>query len=147
MDNHWIDEYVDGIIDYCYSRDIFEIYSALKINLKRIDKGDPILLGNDALYIRSYLGFEAVFIRDDFAYRYEKFILAHELGHAVLHTGMDTAAYNNKLVNKGKLERQADYFAFRLLNIPLDKVFYEGYTLEQISKALYVSENSLGYFI
>lgn len=72
-------------------------------------------------------------------------MLAHELGHAILHTEIATAAYNNKLLNKGKLEKQADYFALKLLDISIDKDYFEGYTLEQIAKALYVTEASLNY--
>ncbi|WP_158220123.1 ImmA/IrrE family metallo-endopeptidase [Tissierella sp. P1] len=77
--------------------------------------------GNDALYIRSYFGLEVVFIRDDLPYKYEKFILAHELGHAILNAEVNKAAYNSKLINKSKLEKQSDYFALRLLDISIHK--------------------------
>lgn len=43
-----------------------------------------------------------------------------------------TAAYSNNLTNKGKLERQADYFAIKLLDIKIDGVFHYELTLEQI---------------
>lgn len=145
MDLTWIDEYVDGVIHHCYSRDIFEIYSTLNINIKRIDKDDYLLQGNEALYIRSYFGLEVVFIRDDLPYRFEKFILGHELGHAILHTEISKATYNSKLINKGKLEKQADYFALKLLNIKIDEDLYEGYTLEQLTHGFYVTEESLYY--
>lgn len=143
MSLSWIDKYIDGVVDYCDSKDIFDIYNTVNINIKRVDKKDPILQGNDSLYIRNYFGIEIVFIRDDLHHRYEKFILAHELGHAILHTEITTAAYNNKLINKGKLERQADYFALQLLDISVNKDIYEGYTLEQIAQELYVKEECL----
>ncbi|MBU5311864.1 ImmA/IrrE family metallo-endopeptidase [Tissierella carlieri] len=145
MDLAWIDEYVDGIIDYCYSKDIFEIYNTLNINIKRIDKDDCLLQGNEALYIRNHFGLETVFIRDDLPYKYEKFILAHELGHALLHTEIAKAAYNSKIINKGKLENQADYFALKILDIKIDEDLYEGYTLEQLARGFYVTEESLYY--
>lgn len=147
MDLTWIDEYVDGVIHHCYSRDIFEIYSTLNINIKRIDKDDYLLQGNEALYIRSYFGLEVVFIRDDLPYKYEKFILAHELGHALLHTEVSKAAYNSKLINKGKLEKQADYFAIKLLDVNLDEIYYEGFAIEQIAKDLCITEESLSYIV
>ena len=75
------------------------------------------------LYIRNFLGIEVVFIRDNLHYQYEKFVLAHELGHAVLHVEIGTAAYSNKLINRGKLERQADYFAIKILDIKIDDVY------------------------
>ena len=145
MDLTWIDEYVSGVIDYCYSQDIFEIYNTLNINIERIDKDDYLLQGNEALYIRNYFGLETVFIKDDLPYKYEKFILAHELGHALLHTEIAKAAYNSKLINGGKLEKQADYFALKLLDIKIDEDLYEGYTLEQLAHGFYVTEESLYY--
>lgn len=143
----WIDEYVDGVIDYCYSTDIFEIYNILNINIKRVNKDDYLLQGNEAIYIRNYFGIEIVFIRDDLPYKYEKFILSHELGHALLHTEMAQAAYNSKLLNKGKFEKQADYFALKLLDIAIDKVYYEDFTTDQLARDFYVTEESLKYLI
>lgn len=145
MSLSWIDEYVDGIIDYCYSTDIFEIYNTLNINIKRISKDHNLLQGKEALYVRDYFGFEVVFIRDDLPYKYEKFILSHELGHAILHTEISQAAYDSKLINKGKFEKQADYFALKLLDIAIDKVYYEDFTTDQIAQELYVTEGSLEY--
>lgn len=147
MSLSWIDEYINGVIEYCCSRDIFEIYDSLNINIKEVDKNDLLLRGNDAVYVRNFLGIEAVFIRDDLPLQYEKFVLAHELGHAILHVEIATAAYNNKLTNRGKLERQADYFAIKLLDIKLDDVYHYELTLEQIAKELYVTEDSLNYVV
>lgn len=147
MSLSWIDEYVSGVIDYCNSRDIFEIYNTLDINIKKIDKDDLILQGDEALYIRNYSGVEIVFIRDDLPYKYEKFVLSHELGHAILHTEIAQAAYNKKLTNKGKLEKQATYFALRLLDIRLDNVYHYELTKKQIAQGLFVTEDSLNYVI
>lgn len=145
MNLSWIDEYVDGVVEYCDSRDVFDIYNTLSINIKRVDRDSSLLQGNEAMYIRSYSDIELVFIRDDLPYQYERFILAHELGHALLHVEVAAAAYSNKLINKGKLERQADYFALKLLDITIDKDVFEGYTLEQIAQELFVTEESLSY--
>lgn len=145
MSLYWIDEYVDGVIDYCYSTDIFEIYNALSINIKRIDKDDSLLQGNEALYVRNYFGIELVLIRDDLPYKFEKFVLSHELGHALLHTEISQAAYDSKLINKGKLEKQADYFALKLLSIQIDDVYCLDLTKDQISRDLCITEESLSY--
>lgn len=145
MSLSWIDEYVDGIIEYCNSTDIIEIFSSLGISIYKVCFSDNVLQENDAMYIRSYFNVEVVFIRDDLHYQYQKFVLAHELGHALLHTEIAAAAYSNKLISKGKLERQADYFALRLLDITIDKDYYEGCTLEQIAQDLCVTETSLKY--
>jgi len=139
----WIDECIVEIIERSNSNDIFDIYSTFNINIIKANKDNLILKGNEALYIRNYFDTEVVFIRDDLHFQYEKFILAHELGHALLHTDIYVATFNKDLLNKSKLERQANYFALKLLNIELDSTEYEGYTIEQIAKALCISEESL----
>lgn len=141
----WIDEYVNGVVDLYSSDDVYEIYSILGINIIRLDKANELLQECEAVYIRNYFDVEVVFIRDDLPYKYEKFILAHELGHALLHTELSKATYNRNLINKGKLERQANYFALRLLDITIDKVCYEDYTYGQLASELCVTEDSLKY--
>ncbi|NBI07219.1 ImmA/IrrE family metallo-endopeptidase [Senegalia massiliensis] len=143
MGLRWINEYIYGLIEHCKSSDIYEIYNALNINIKKIPKHSLMIEDNEALYMRDYFNQETVFIKDNLDFQYEKFVLAHELGHAILHTEIYQAAYNKNLINKGKLEKQADYFALKLLNIEIDSIDYEGYTIEQISKSLHVSEKSL----
>lgn len=145
MNLSWMDQYIDGVIEYCGSNDVFEIYETLNINIKKVDKDDLLLQENDSVYVRNYLGIEVVFIRDDLPYKYEKFVLAHELGHAILHIDVASAAYSNKLLNKGKLEHEANYFALRLLNISIDSVYYDGYTYEQLAREFCVTESSLEY--
>ena len=147
MSLSWIDIHVDGVIDYCYSRDIFEIYNSLNIDIVRTSKDSFILQGNEAIYIRNYFDMEIVFIRDNLPYKYEKFLLAHELGHAVLHTEIAEAAFNNQLTNKGKLEHQADYFAIKLLGVKVDGVRCEGLSIDEVANDLCVSEDSLEYVV
>lgn len=145
MSLSWIDEYVAGVIENYNSNDVYEIFNNLDIHIIKVDKNDNVLKENDAIYIRSFYGIEVVYLRDDLPSQYERFVLSHELGHAILHTEIASAAYNNKLIIKGKLEKQADYFAIKLLDIELDDVYYEGLTTEQVSRDLCVSEESLEY--
>lgn len=145
MNLTWIDKYIDGVIEHTGSNDIFDIYKTLRIEIKRVDKKDPMLHGNEAVYIRNFLDLELVFISDSLPFRYEKFILAHELAHALLHIDQAQAAYNNKLIVKNKFELQADYFAFKLLDITIDKDYYDGCTFEQVAKSLCVGEAMLEY--
>lgn len=133
----WIDKYVLGLKDlYNGTNDIYEIYDYMNIDIIKLPNDSLLLKSNDAFYYRDYFDKEIVFIKDDLNFKYEKFILAHELGHAILHTDAYSAAFNKQLINKGKLEKQANYFAFKLLNIKIDKIFFEGRTFEQIEKAL-----------
>jgi Zn-dependent peptidase ImmA (M78 family) len=136
MMKSWIDDYVIGIIDFCNTDNIYDIYECLEIRLVKLDKQNVLLQGNASIYHRSYLGKEVVFIRDDLNTPYEKYILAHELCHAVLHTYLTTSIANNPLINKDKLESQADYFASKLIGLELDNIDFEGFTLEQIACTL-----------
>jgi len=148
MDSYdWINDCILGLIELYNTRDINELYDCLDIKIVKLQKNNILLQEREAFYHRNYFNEEVVFIRDDLDYQYEKFILAHELGHALLHTEVYTAAFNKNLLNKGKLEKQANYFALNLLNVDIDSIHFKGYTIEQISKTLYVSEESLKYFI
>lgn len=134
----WIDDVIVGIHDTYYTSCPYELCNVLNIKIIYVDYKNLILAHNDSSYIRSFFGQEAIFIRDDLDLKCEKFILAHELGHAILHTNIQKAYYNKDLINKGKFEKQATYFAFKFLNIEFDPVEYNGYTMEQISSILHI---------
>jgi len=146
MDNlKWIDDCIVGLIELYNTQDIYELYKCLDIKIVKLQKDNILLQNSEAFYYRDFFDEEVVFIRDDLDYKYEKFVLAHELGHALLHTEICATAFNKSLINKGKLERQANYFALKLLNIEIDPVEFRNYTIEDISKSLYVSEEALSY--
>ena len=141
----WIDKYVEGIIDYCNTKDVFEICEVLSIYISVINEDSFILKGNDAIYIRDYFDNEIIFIKEDLHYKYKKYLIAHELGHAILHVELETTAYNKGLIIKGKLERQADYFAIRLLDIELDCISLTGLDKDQLARELCIKERALEY--
>lgn len=141
----WIDKYVEGIIDYCNTNDVFEICKVLSIYISVINKDSFILKGSDAIYIRDYFDNEIIFIKEDLHYKYKKYLIAHELGHAILHVELETTAYSKGLVVRGKLERQADYFAIRLLDIELDRISLIGFNKEQLASELCIKERALEY--
>lgn len=131
----WIDRFVDGLVDHYCSDNVYELCENLKISLSRLDPSSSILLGNSAMYIRNYFDEESIFIRDDLPSMYEQYVVAHELAHALLHIDLYSAAFSKDLINRGKIEKQADYFAIKLLEIDLDASIYEGFTIEQIAAA------------
>lgn len=146
--NSWIDQILNGIEESYDTINIYDLYDILEIEIQRLEKNNILLRGNESFYYRNFLGREVVFIRNDLNIYLEKFILAHELGHAILHTYVYKAAFNKDLINIGKLEKQANYFAFKLLNIDLDPIEFEGFTIEQIASSLYlpkvyISNNNL----
>lgn len=143
MNIPWVDDIIAGLVELYKTRNIHDLYQQLDIRVIKLNKDNVLLKKGEAMYQRNYFDEEIVFVRDDLEYQYEKFILAHELGHALLHTKTYQAAYNKDLINKGKLEKQADYFALRLLQIEIDSIDYEGFTIEQIASSLYVTQESL----
>lgn len=142
----WIDNCVLGLFDLYDTKDIYDLYDNLDIIIRKLEQNNIILQGNEAYYCRNYFGNEIVFIRNDLNIEYEKFILAHELGHAIIHTDVLTVAYNSTLLNKDKLEIQADYFATKLLEIDINSIEYEGFSIEQIASSLNLPINCLGVF-
>ena len=139
----WINEIVAGMNEIFEGLNLYEIIDALEIEVIKLDKIDMILLGQEALYVRSFSGKEIIYIRDDLG-PMERYVLAHELGHAILHPDL-AEAYYSPLQNKGKLERQADYFAIKILDLDIDPLGYEGFSQEQLAKALCVKEEALEY--
>lgn len=139
----WIDNYVIGLGETYNTYDIYELYNLLQIKIEKLDKDNILLQGNESIYYRDYFGLEIVFLRNDLNYEYEKFILAHELGHAIIHTDIYTAAFNKDLINIGKYEKQAHYFALKLLNIDLSTEEFDGLTIEQIAGILKLPKNCL----
>lgn len=65
------------------------------------------------LIIHNSQGF--IFIRNDLDYSYENFLIAHELGHYILHYDENISFNFLRRVYKTRLEREANEFAIRLL--------------------------------
>lgn len=139
----WIDDYITGLFDLYSTKDISELYHCLEIQIVKLPKDNLLLQGNESVYQRDYFDREIVYIRNDLDFKYEKFILAHELGHAILHTEIYSAAFNKQLLNKGKFEKQANYFAFKLLDIEINSTDFEGFTLEQVCSYLHINNKCL----
>lgn len=141
----WIDNYVIGLVETYDTCDIYELYNCLEIKVRRLDDSNILLQDNESIYYRDYLGLEVVFIKSDLTLEYEKFVLAHELGHAIIHTDIYTAAFNKNLINTGKYEKQAHYFALKLLglNNNLSVEDFKGFTLDQIASSLNLPKDIL----
>lgn len=138
----WIDEILEGLIDHCQTENIYELYDQLDIEIQRLTKDNIILKGNEAVYHRFH-SLEIVYIEDNLVN--EKFVLAHELAHAILHIN-ESIVYFNPLENNWKLEKEANYFAMKLL--------YKDYEIEdgietkvQLANMLGVEEDLVDYIL
>ena len=95
-----------------------------------------------------------IILNDNLTSTQKPLILAHELGHAVLHTHDNIIAFKrHTLFSHSKLETEADTFASELLLYDFNISDYEGYTTQQIAACLQLPTHlvqlklkSLGYF-
>lgn len=127
----WIKNIVCGLFEICETKDIREIISSLEITIIKKD----FINGAKGKFYRDIFGNEYIYISSDLSENEERFILAHELGHALLHTDMSVEFYFSSLIVKGKIEKEADYFATEILinenNIDIDLI--QNLNLDQLS--------------
>lgn len=131
----WIDNIIVGLIDTYSTNNPYELCDLLEIIIIKIDKDFILLNGHESAYFRNAYDREVIYIRDDLEKSHEEFYLSHELGHAILHTHVDCS---NNLVIKGKFEKQANYFAFKLSDICFDERELKNLSVEQIACCLEV---------
>lgn len=139
----WIDNILLGLKETYDTNNIYDLYDFLDIQVVKLEPNNLLLNGNEALYYRDYFKNEVVFMRNDLNLDYEKFVLAHEIAHALLHTNVYEAAFNKNLLNICKFEKQANYFAIKLLRLELDPIEYEGFSLDQVASSLGLPNNIL----
>lgn len=139
-----IKEMVEGIREYYGTTNIYELISILDITVMQ----KKLCKNQKAKTMRNAFGDEYIFISDDVPEHQEKFILAHELGHLLLHKEINCYYYTNSFISKDRLEFQANYFAMELL-FPQNIAPYEieGFTLEQLSVMYEIPIKMLSYKI
>lgn len=121
--------------------DVFELVDYFNIQTIDIDLGSSTLgmykyiKRNKFIFLNTSL--------DDFQRR---FVLAHELGHAVLHSNLNCFFLEKKtLYLKNKFEIEANKFAVELLVDDKDLEELEGYTINQAAAILGVPADLLIY--
>ncbi|MGG4039940.1 ImmA/IrrE family metallo-endopeptidase [Heyndrickxia ginsengihumi] len=73
-------------------------------------------LGNTLGYYRSYKRIPIIHINNTLGEEMQRFVCAHELGHAMLHPSVNTSFLkNNTFFSVDKIEVEANYFATHLL--------------------------------
>lgn len=114
--------------------DPFELCERLGVRLTILPL-PPAIRG----FYSNTLGMDFVYINQKLSNSEQRIVCAHELGHVVLHPGVNSLfVARSTLMSQSKLENQADLFAAHLL-IP-DTVFTgdgdDPLTLEQLSHRL-----------
>lgn len=77
---------------------------------------------------------KTIFLNENLNEYEQRFVLAHEIGHAILHT-KSSCFFSNTLNNKLKTEYQANLFAAELLIDlnKIDKLYLQGYSIKQLA--------------
>lgn len=141
----WIDHIIEGINTLSYEN-VYDLCNLLDIHIRIVYKEDKliynILKDNDGLYWRNKDGLELIFIKEGLHHKYKEFIIAHELGHAILHVEETMSAFHKDLIVKGKLERQATYFALKILGYNINKNDLQYLTTKDICQIISISDIS-----
>ncbi len=121
--------------------DVFELVDYFNINVIETD------LGSSTLGMYRYIKRNKfIFLNNDLEHYQKKFVLAHELGHAILHSDLNCFFLEKKtLYLKNKFEIEANKFAVELLVSDDDLKELEGYTIEQMSAILNIPSDLLKY--
>ena len=121
--------------------DVFELVDYFNIQTIDID------LGSSTLGMYKYIKRNKfIFLNTNLDYQQRKFVLAHELGHAILHSNLNCFFLEKKTLHlKNKFEIEANKFAVELLVDDKDLEELEGYTINQAAAILGVPADLLKY--
>lgn len=136
MTNQEIDYIVEGLIESVGSSNPKDIISALDIKLITRD-------GITTEYINKN-GKQIIYLNSSIDEGIKPFVLAHEIGHAILHDE-ETIQYSPFDIVKTRTEIEADYFALKLLGKSIDPLY--NFTAEQYAMELGVSEEVVEYVV
>ncbi len=138
----WIDKIVLGLVDMYRTNNPYELCDLLEVLIIKLEENNPILAWHNSVYFRYLNGQEVIYLRNNLNVHYEEFYLKHELGHAILHTDIKNSL-NINLININKIEKQANYFAFKLSDLNFDEIELDGMTLEQVSSCMEIPQSAL----
>ncbi|MBT2293238.1 ImmA/IrrE family metallo-endopeptidase [Paenibacillus albidus] len=107
-----MDELINKLIKKYKTNCPFELSRALGIHIRFMNLG----AGTKGLYYRK-LRRRFIVIHNELPLEWQRFVCAHELGHDRLHKGINRFFLEEQsYFSPGKLERQANSFAYKLLS-------------------------------
>lgn len=126
---YYIKTKVDRLVHRYKTRDVYELIDKLDIILLRV----PLDSSVNGMY-QYFKRNKIIYLNDCLGTIMERHVLAHELGHAILHTRTNiTYLESNTFYSKEKIEIAANTFAAELLIE--DSLFdeYKHHTIEEIA--------------
>ncbi|UFH65556.1 ImmA/IrrE family metallo-endopeptidase [Clostridium cadaveris] len=125
--NTYIKRVINDLKEKYKTNDPFELANCLDVVLVTQPLGSiygmyKYIKRNKVIYLNSNL--------DDCQ---KRFVLAHELGHCVLHTKSTCFFTSIGYINKGKKEYEANLFAAEFLIYDVDPIILEGYSINQLA--------------
>lgn len=107
-----MDELIKRLVKKYNTNNPFELAGVLGIHIRFMDLGE----GTKGLYYRK-LRRRFIVIHNELPLEWQRFVCAHELAHDRLHKGVNRFFLEeNSFFSPGKLERQANIFAVKLLS-------------------------------
>lgn len=133
---------VNKLINKYNSKDLYELASFLNIHIIHIELGSALGMYR---YIKRN---KFIFLNNNLDEITTKFVLAHEIGHAVLHT-KNNCFYlkRNTFIKTNYFEIEANKFAAEILidDEELEICLKNGYTVEQIASYFQVLPELVEY--
>ena len=126
---HYIKTEVDKLVQRYKTRDVYELIDKLNIILLKV----PLHPSDNGLY-QYFKRNKIIYLNNGLDTIMERHVLAHELGHAILHTKTNiTYLESNTFYSKEKIEIAANTFAAELLI--KDSLFdeYKHHTIEEMA--------------
>lgn len=122
---------VNGLLETYGTLNPFELCDLMNIKIIYNNLGKEI----KGFFQRTPNDYEIIHLNSELVPEEKKYICAHELGHAILHTDLSISFFiENTLQVKNKYEIQADKFAAELLLYDIKSNYeIEGLTISQLS--------------
>ena len=138
-----IKDIVSGLLENYGTLNPFELCDCLDIKILKSDLGNEI----KGFFQRTPTGYEVIHINSEACEHEMKYICAHELGHAILHTSISLSFFiENSMQVKNKYEIQADKFAAELLiDYEIIDEVYSELNIEQLSSTFCVPSKLIKY--
>lgn len=120
-------DHIEKLYKKYHTIDPYELADCLNIIVQRMD------LGNMRGFYYNEKRIKQIFLNVNLPHHIEKFVLAHEIGHAILHPNCNAPFLNSTSFSVNKLEIEANKFAVLLIIPDVELMDNEGMSIQQIS--------------